>query len=62
MTKQQLKRRANILYRLRKKGIRVHTKDRTIFYHAGDGGGNPLSMLQISQLVEEYRFLIQFEL
>jgi len=55
----QLKRRANILYRLRRKCFRAHTKDRIVFYHYGK---DPLAVLQIRQLTKEFNFNIQFEL
>lgn len=54
-----LKRRANILYRLRKKGIRCNTDQRTIFYPYGK---NPNEVLEIKQLREEFYFTVQFQL
>lgn len=54
-----LKRRANILYRLRKKGIRCNTRQRTIFYPYGK---NPNEVLEIKQLREEFYFTVQFKL
>lgn len=54
-----LKRRANILYRLRKKGIRCNTRQRTIFYPYGK---NPNEILEIKQLREEFYFTVQFQL
>jgi hypothetical protein len=59
LSKKELKRRSNILYRLRKKGVRVLTEDRTIFY---PGGCNPYSVLQVRQLTSEYKFKVQFEI
>lgn len=54
-----LKRRANIIYQLRKKGIQCHTRQRTIFYPYGQ---NPNEVLQIRQLREEFKFTVQFQL
>ena len=51
------KRRANILYRLRRKGVRCQTRQRIIFYPYGR---NPNEVLQIRQLREEYNFTVQF--
>ena len=55
----KLKRRANILYRLRKKGVSVITRKRTIFYKYGE---NPDIILQIRQLRDEFNFTVQFEI
>jgi hypothetical protein len=55
----QLKRRANILYRLRKKGVRVQTRQRTIFYAHGE---SPDHILQVKQLRSEFNFHVQFEI
>jgi len=55
----RLKRRANILYRLRKKGFRCNTRGRTIFLEMG---GDPEVVLQIRQLRGEFKFEIQFEI
>lgn len=52
-----LKRRAGLLYRLRKKGIRCLTRQRTIFYPYGR---DPNEVLQIRRLREEYDFTVQF--
>lgn len=54
-----LKRRANLLYRLRKKKVKVATKDRTIFYPYGE---NPERHIQIKRLREEFNFQVQFEI
>ena len=56
MNKQRLKRRANLLYRLRKKGIRVDTKQRVIFCAAGKDITN---IVQVKRLKEEFHFNIQ---
>ncbi|HAH74245.1 MULTISPECIES: hypothetical protein [Butyricimonas] len=56
MDPKRYKRRNNILYRLRKKGIRCVTKERTIFIPYGI---NPYDILQIRQLLSEYHFVIQ---
>jgi len=53
-----LKRRANILYRLRKKKLRANTRQGIVYYT----GENPRSILQIRQLIDEYNFNVQFEI
>nr|DAT27656.1 MAG TPA: hypothetical protein [Caudoviricetes sp.] len=57
MEKRMRKRRANLLYRLRKKGVRCITKRRIIEYPYG---GNPLGVIQIRRLTSEYDFYVQF--
>ena len=57
--RKKLKRRANILYRLRKKDVSVNTRTRTIFYKYGE---NPDAVLQIRQLREEFNFNVQFKI
>lgn len=52
-------RRKNILYKLRRKGVRCSTKERMIFYPYG---GVPLNVVQIRRLCEEYGFKVQFEI
>lgn len=52
-------RRKNILYRLRKKGIRCLTKQRLIFFPYG---GEPMDIIQIKRLREEFGFSVQFEI
>ncbi|MEQ2900909.1 MULTISPECIES: hypothetical protein [Phocaeicola] len=52
-------RRKNLLYKLRRKGVRCSTKERMIFYPYG---GTPLSVVQIRRLCEEYGFNVQFEI
>lgn len=52
-------RRKNLLYKLRRKGVRCSTKERTIFYPYGEP---PLSVVQIRRLCEEYDFKVQFEI
>nr|DAS75204.1 MAG TPA: hypothetical protein [Caudoviricetes sp.] len=59
MDKRKYKRRANILYRLRKKNIRCNTRDRTIFYPIGL---DHKEVLQIRQLLAEFHFVVQFEM
>ena len=54
--KQLLKRRANILYRLRKKGIRADTKECIIFCAYGE---DITGIVQVKRLREEYNFNIQ---
>lgn len=53
------KRRSNILYKLRKKGVRVDTKSRTIFIPYGE---NHNKAVQVSRLRKEYHFNVQFEI
>lgn len=55
----QHKRRANILYRLRKKGVRCDTKAKEVYYPYGE---NPNAVVQIRRLREEYNFSVQFEI
>lgn len=57
MEKRMRKRRANLLYRLRKKGVRCITKRRIIEYPCG---GNPMSVIQIKRLTDEFDFYVQF--
>jgi len=59
MSKEQLKRRANLLYKLRKKGIRCLTRQSTIFYPYGE---NPESITEIRNLRQEFHFAVQFEI
>ena len=47
----------DILYRLRRKGVRCDTKARVIECPYGK---DPMRVRQIRRLVEEYRFNIQF--
>ncbi len=55
----RLKRRANILYRLRKKGVRCDTKARVIYYAYGK---EPMVVPQIRRLHKEFNFNVQFEI
>lgn len=52
-----LKRRANMLYRLRKHGISVDTKERCIFIPYGE---SPWRFPQVRRLHDEYYFNIQY--
>lgn len=54
-----LRRRANLLYSLRKKGIRCLTKERMIFFPYEE---EPYSIKQIVILCNEYHFHVQFEI
>lgn len=56
MDLKKYKRRNNILYRLRKKGVRCVTKERTIFIPYSK---NPYDILQIRQLLLEFNFVVQ---
>ena len=55
----QYKRMSNILYRLRKKGIRCVTRERMIFFHYDK---DPMAVIQIRRLCREYNFNVQFEI
>lgn len=55
-----VKRRTNLLYNLRKKGIRCLTKERVIFFPYGDQ--EPLKVKQIAALCNDYNFHVQLEL
>lgn len=50
-------RRKNLLYRLRRKGIRADTRGRVIEYPYGEDPGR---VPQIRRLMREYDFNIQF--
>ena len=52
----RLKRRANLLYRLRKKGVRCDTKAREIYFAYNK---DPMKVIQIKRLCKEYYFNIQ---
>nr|DAL82959.1 MAG TPA: hypothetical protein [Caudoviricetes sp.] len=51
--------RDNLIYRLRKKGVRVRTRERTIFF-AYDG--KPFEIRQVARLCKEFHFVMQSEL
>ena len=48
--------RDNLLYRLRKKGMRADTRERTIFFGVG---GDPFELIQIRRLCREFHFNVQ---
>lgn len=50
-------RRKNLLYKLRRKGVRCDTKGRCIEYPYG---AEPRDVPQIRRLMDEYKFNIQF--
>ena len=50
------KRRTNLLYNLRKKGVRCLTKERMIFFPYGE---DPNEVRQIVCLCNEYHFHVQ---
>lgn len=52
-------RRKNLLYRLRKKGVRVDTCGRCIYLPYGS---EPDHIAQVRRLRREYDFVIQFEI
>ena len=51
--------RDNLLYRLRKKGVRVETRERTIFFAYN---GQPFDVVQVKRLCREYHFRVQLEI
>ena len=51
--------RDNLLYRLRKKGVRVQTRERTIHF-AHDGA--PFTIIQIRRLCREFHFSFQLKI
>ncbi len=51
--------RDNLLYRLRKKGVRVQTRERTIYF-AHDGV--PFQIVQVKRLCREFNFYVQLEI
>lgn len=53
----KLKRRANLLYRLRRHGITANTKERVIFIPYGE---EPDKHIQVTRLCREFYFNIQF--
>ena len=59
MNKKQLRRRAYLLYKLRKKGIPCLTRQFTIFYPYGK---DPETMAEIVHLRKEFHFSVQFEI
>ena len=56
MTK-AMKTKYNLIYRLRRKGFRVITRQRTI---EAKGSSKPFEVRQIRRLVKEYGFAVQF--
>ena len=56
-TKTTRKRRDNLLYKLRKKGVAVDVKQRTIFIPYGE---NPAKAVQVGRLRKEFYFEVQF--
>nr|DAI46042.1 MAG TPA: hypothetical protein [Caudoviricetes sp.] len=51
--------RDNLLYRLRKKGVRVKTRERTIFFAYDE---QPFDIVQVKRLCREYYFNVQLEI
>ena len=47
----------NLIYRLRRKGISVITRQRTI---EAEGSSKPMEVRQIRRLVNEYGFAVQY--
>lgn len=48
--------RDNLLYRLRKKGVRVQTKERTIYFVFD---GKPFQIVRVQRLCREFNFHVQ---
>ena len=48
--------RDNLLYRLRKKGVRANTREHTIFFGTA---GEPFKIKQIIRLSREFHFNVQ---
>ena len=48
--------RDNLLYRLRKKGVRANTREHTIFFGMS---GEPFEIRQIRRLCSEFHFNVQ---
>ncbi len=59
MSKKQLRRRAYLLSKVRRQGVRCLTQAKTIFFPYG---GDPLGVPYVSRLVSEFNFCIQFEI
>lgn len=59
MSEEQKKRRANLLYQLRQKGIRCLTRQYTIFFPYGQ---DPDTVSEIRSLRSEYHFTVQYEI
>ncbi len=57
MTMRQPKRRANLLYKLRRRGIQCNTKERCIFLPYME---SPEKHPQILRLCREFHFYVQF--
>jgi hypothetical protein len=51
--------RKDIIYRLRKKGFRLDTKARTVYFPSGE---NPDSVAGIKRLRYEFNFNVQLEI
>ena len=52
-------RRKNLLYRLRKKGVKVNTRERCVSLPYGC---EPDNIAQVRRLRREYDFVVQFEI
>jgi hypothetical protein len=52
-------RRKNLLYRLRKKGVKVNTRERCVYLPYGC---EPDNIAQVRRLRREYDFVVQFEI
>ncbi|EFZ36970.1 hypothetical protein HMPREF0663_11883 [Hoylesella oralis ATCC 33269] len=51
--------RDNLLYRLRKKGVRIQTRERTIFFPFDT---EPFKIIQVKRLCREFYFHVQLEI
>ena len=52
-------RRKNLLYRLRKKGVKVNTRERCVYLPYGS---EPDNIAQVRRLRREYDFVVQFDI
>lgn len=59
MSKKQLRRRAYLLSKVRKQGIRCKTHAKTICCPYGE---DPVKMPYVGNLISEFQFCVQFEM
>jgi hypothetical protein len=55
----KVRKHRDIIYRLRKKDVRVETKVRIIYFPYGQ---NPDDVVQVRRLRSEFNFTVQFEI
>lgn len=56
--KKRMKRRDGMLYRARKKGVRIDTRERMVYFIL-DSGTDPMEVGQVKVLVSEFGFGVQ---